>query len=215
MSRIYNFIPKEIVIVLFLAIILNILRVILFNSNSFVWLLWNVFLAIVPFLISSFLLFLNNKNKLETHFLVFGLIFWLLFIPNAPYIITDLIHIGVVKSVPVLYDSFLLFTTAWVGLYLGLYSIFHIENILLTKYKKAIVSYLLLIIIILTSFGVYIGRFLRFNSWDIFTGPLFFSDKLIRSLSESDSYREALIYTILFSVFLFVFYKSWKYSKIK
>jgi uncharacterized membrane protein len=215
MSRVYNFVPREIILVLFLAVILNILRLLIFKSDSFVWLLWNLFLALIPFIVSSLLLFQKSNGKLTDLFFIFGLFIWLLFLPNAPYIITDLIHINVVKSVPVLYDSLLLFATAWVGLYLGLYSIFHIEKILLTKYKERMVDLLILIIIILTSFGIYLGRFLRFNSWDIFTRPFFFSDKLIKSLSGADSYTEALIYTILFSFFLYIFYKSWKSIKIK
>jgi uncharacterized membrane protein len=221
MSIFNKFIPKEITIVLFLAIFLNLLRIILFKSDSFVWLFWNIFLALIPFAISYFLFNLHKKKKLEISVLIVGSIIWLLFLPNAPYLITDLIHINVVRKVPVLFDSFLLFTIAWTGLYLWLHSVFYMEKIFLDRYVKKTVSFLIIIITILTSFGIYLGRFMRFNSWDVFTNPSSFSNKLFSSLSEpltyfeAPTYIEAFIYTILFSIFLFVFYQSFKYSKIK
>jgi uncharacterized membrane protein len=221
MSIVNKFIPKEITIVLFLAIFLNLLRIILFKSDSFVWLFWNIFLAIIPFAISLFLYNLYQKKQLEGSVLFIGFILWILFLPNAPYLITDLMHIGVVRKVPVLFDSFLLFTIAWVGVSLWLNSMFHMEKIFLNKYSKKQVSIFITIIIVLNSFGIYLGRFLRFNSWDIFTSPTSFSNKLLSSLFEpltyleSPTYIEAIIYTLLFSIFLFVFYKSFKYSKIQ
>lgn len=221
MSIFDKFIPKEITIIIFLAIFLNLLRIILFKSDSFVWLFWNIFLAIIPFAISYFLFNLHKKKQLETSVFIVGLIIWLLFLPNAPYLITDLIHINIVRKVPVLFDSFLLFTVAWTGLYLWLNSMFYMEKIFLNKYSKKKVNIFTIIVIILTSFGIYLGRFLRFNSWDVFTNPSSFSNKLFSSLSEpltytqAPTYMEAFIYTLLFALFLFVFYQSFKYSKIK
>jgi uncharacterized membrane protein len=206
------FIPKSIILLILLALILNILRVVLFGKFSFVYILWNIILAFIPFLISSILLYFSNKNKLNKTLFIIGGIFWLIFIPNAPYIITDLIHIGVVRSVPVLYDSILLFTSAWVGLLLGMNSIFHMEKILLSKYSKKITSATIIIVMFLISIGMYLGRFFRFNSWDIFTNPSSFIIKIINNLSYSDYHIDALIYIFLFFSFIYVSYTSWKYS---
>jgi uncharacterized membrane protein len=208
-------IPKSIILLIILAFALNILRVILFDKFSFIYILWNIFLAFIPFLISSILLYYKENDKLNKTVFIIGSILWVVFIPNAPYIITDLIHIGVVRSVPVLYDSILLFTSAWVGLLLGMSSIFHMEKIFLYKYSKKITSFIIIIILLLTSFGMYLGRFFRFNSWDIFTSPIYSLGKLFSNLTSSAYHIEALIYILLFFVFLYVSYSSWKYSNLK
>lgn len=206
-------IPKSIVLIIALAIILNVLRVVFFGKFSFIYLLWNIFLAFVPFLISSLLLYFKQDGKLKNWLFIIVGIIWVLFLPNAPYIVTDLIHIGVVRSVPVLYDSVLLFTSAWAGLLLGMHSIFHIEKILLSLYSKKNTSVIILIILALTSFGMYLGRFFRFNSWDIFVNPLSSSDKFIKNLSSSSYHIDALIYVLLFFLFICVSYYSWKSSR--
>ena len=190
-------IPKSIIPLIAFAFALNILRVILFGKFSFTYILWNILLAIVPFLISSILLYYSALHKLSQTFFVLGGIVWLIFLPNAPYIVTDLIHLGEVHSVPILYDSVLLFTSAWVGLLLSLHSIEHMEKILLSKYSKKLTDFIILIVILFTSFGVYLGRFLRFNSWDIW-----------KIFTQSNNYVNVYFYTLLFFFFIYVSYVS-------
>jgi uncharacterized membrane protein len=212
--QIKNYIPKEILLIIILSIFLNILRVVLFDSHSFVWLFWNLFLAIIPFVISSFLLNKDNKKRLSNAtFFILGF-FWLLFIPNAPYIVSDLIHIGVVRSVPVIYDAFLLFSIAYAGFYLGLHSIYHIDQILKRRYKKTISEIVIFLIILFISFGIYLGRFLRFNSWDIFKEPI----SLIKTTHITFLYPKdhtTYLYVALFVLFTYVFYLSFRYMKEK
>lgn len=208
-------IPKSIIPLIALAFALNILRVIIFDKFSFVYILWNILLAFIPFLISSILLFYSEKNKLNQTLFVIGGIVWLIFLPNAPYIVTDLIHIGVVKGVPVLYDSVLLFTSAWAGLLLGMNSIYHIEKILLSKYSKKITNFIILVVILFASFGIYLGRFLRFNSWDFFTNHSSLLSSVWKIFTQSNNYINVYIYTILFFFFIYMSFISFKYSNIK
>jgi uncharacterized membrane protein len=208
-------IPRDILIILILAGVLNILRVIVFGSHSFVWLFWNIFLAMIPFFISTTLLWLDKKEKLNKTIFIIGGIVWLIFIPNAPYLVTDFIHIGVVRSVPVLYDTFLLFGFAWAGLYLGLYSISHIEEIIRKRYSYITCEIIIPIIMLLIGFGVYLGRALRFNSWDVFTNHISLLNHIWKIISQATIHAEVYFYTILISVFLYLFYKSFKYSKTK
>ncbi len=208
-------IPKSIILLIILSVVLNILRVIIWDRVSFIYILWNIFLALLPFLVSSILININNQKKIKNYlFFIIGII-WLLLIPNAPYIITDFIHIGEVRAVPELYDSFLLFSSAWVGLLLGLHSINHIEQILKTKYKKNIALAIITIIIIFISFGIYLGRFLRFNSWDVFAKPQVFLNGIVEIFSNTKNMTEALLYTLLFFFFMLTAYFSWKWSGVK
>ena len=208
-------IPKSIIPLLILAIILNVLRVVIWGKYSFVYIPWNIFLAFVPFFISSLLLFFYKGYMIKKIILIIGILLWMLFIPNAFYIVTDFIHIGVVRGVPVLYDIFLLFSSASIGLVLGFNSLFHIEQIIKIKYSSKVASILMGVIVLMISFGVYLGRFLRFDSWDVFINHTALIKNIWSIFSQSTTHTEVYLYTILFFFFLTLFYKAWKYSNIR
>jgi len=208
-------IPKSIILLTILAVVLNILRIVIWGKFSFIYILWNIFLAFAPFIISSLLLSFSKEGRLNKIVFIVGIFFWLLFIPNAPYIITDFIHLGVTRSIPIIYDVLLLFSSASVGLILGFHSLFHIEQIIKTKCQKNMASLFMGIIIIMISFGVYLGRFLRFNSWDIFINHTTLIKNIWKIFSQSTAHMEVYLYTLLFFVFLTLFYKAWKYSNTK
>lgn len=212
--RMKKFFPKDILIILFLVIFLDIVRILLFNSKSLVWLFWNIFLAIIPFFISSLMLWLKEKQKLKNIFLASGGFLWLLFIPNAPYLITDLIHVGAIRSVPVVYDAFLLFGASWLGMYLWLNSTWQIESIIREKISKINTQVAMFLIILATSFGIYLGRFLRLNSWDIFSDSTYFLKILHQKLIIKND-PKAYLYIVLFTFFLYTFYLAFRYRKEK
>lgn len=206
-------VPKQIITLLILFIILSAARVLIFNSNYYVYLFWNIFLAILPFIISLILLKFANNKKLTKPLLIIGGIFWLLLLPNAPYVVTDLIHLNRSRGAPLIYDVFLVFSCAWTGLLLGLYSISHIEKIIRLKYKAHTAAFIIAFIILLTSFGMYLGRFLRFNSWDIFSSSPLLFNKVTEIFAKPAEYEEAYIFTGLSFVFIYLSYRSWKYSR--
>ena len=205
-------IPKQIIYIYLFAIILNILRVILFGSVAFLYILWNILLATIPFFISSILLIYTKKENIIKPFFIIGFIIWLIFLPNAPYVITDFIHLGRIHSVPVMFDVFVLFSSAWVSLLMGLYSLSHIEKILLLKFTKKATNIFMTIIILFTSFGIYLGRFLRFNSWDIFTSHLSLVSSIWKIFTQSNNYVNVYAYTFLFFVFIYMAFISFKNS---
>ncbi len=205
-------VPQQILILLLLAVALNTLRIVIFHSNSFIYLFWNIFLAILPFIISSILLWYANKKKLIMPVLVVGGIIWLLLFPNAPYIVTDLIHIGQGKSMLVLYDTVLLFSSAWLGLMLGMYSLSHIHEIIKARFSPMVASITFVLIILFTSFGIYLGRFLRFNSWDVFINPVLFFNNIWKVFAQPKDHSEAYLFTALFAFFIFMSYRILKYK---
>jgi uncharacterized membrane protein len=208
-------IPRSVVILTVLAVVLNILRIVILGKVSFLYILWNIFLAFVPFIISSLLLFYFKENKLTKLIFIVGFFIWILFIPNAPYIITDFIHLGTTRSIPIVYDVLLLFSSASVGLFLGFYSLFHIEQIIKAKCSYVKTSIIMGFIILLISFGIYLGRFLRFNSWDIFINHTSLVNNIWKIISQAAIHTEVYLYTLLFFFFLFLSYNAWKYSSIK
>jgi uncharacterized membrane protein len=132
--------------------------------------IWNLFLAFIPYAVSRVLS--SRKLHLGNGVMILGAIVWLLFIPNSFYIITDLFHLDNKTGVPLWFDLALLFSVAWNGLLMGILSVEHIEQIAAERLGKNIQLVLLYPIMFLNAFGIYLGRYLRYNSWDVIDNPL-------------------------------------------
>ncbi len=203
-------IPKQILYPLILALFLNLLRVILFDNKYYLFMYWNIFLAAIPFLISSFLLFYINKDRILKPVFIIGFFLWFIFLPNASYMITDFIHLGRIRSAPVIFDTFLIFTFAWTAILLGLYSLAHIEKILLLKFSKKLTNIIILITIFFTSFGIYLGRYLRLNSWDLFVSHTTVINSVWKVVNLPGGLLNLCGYVTLFFIFIYIIYKSTK-----
>lgn len=141
-------------------------RIYFTGSLLFAFLVWNIFLAWIPFFLSAYL---RPAPGWKNHLLLGG---WLLFFPNALYIITDLIHLAADTGVPKWFDAILIFSASAAGLLMAFVSLYRVEKFLQTFVKKKTANALVLFILFLGSFGVYLGRFLRWNSWDIISNPV-------------------------------------------
>jgi uncharacterized membrane protein len=137
---------------------------------TFIFLNWNLFLAWIPYGLSKKLL--QEVSWIETTWM-FVIIFtgWLLFIPNAFYILTDLFHLTKNAAVPLWFDLALILSFAWNGLLLGVLSVRHMEKITAVKWQIRQETFFIYPVMFLNAFGVYIGRYLRFNSWDVVANP--------------------------------------------
>lgn len=154
----------------------------------FGFLLWNLFLAWVPYLAALRFERLSAGNaKPLARWGWFAL--WLFFLPNAPYIITDFIHLQHRPPVPVWYDMIMLFAFASTGLLLGLLSLHEVQRALRREFSMLFSQALVLLSIGLSGFGVWLGRFQRWNSWDILTNP----DGLLRDILLTLTQRGELI----------------------
>lgn len=139
------------------------------HDHRYTFLFWNLFLAWVP-LIAATLAFAAARRGVGP--LVVILIFiWLLFFPNAPYVLTDFIHLHGNSSSPLSYDALMLSSFAWTALMLGFASLYLIHAIIRPR-TSALVGWAVVVCVLgLASVGVYLGRFARFNSWDVVTRP--------------------------------------------
>ena len=133
------------------------------------FLAWNLFLAGLPLLISSKLFRIQHLRRL---YLFSGLLIWILFLPNAPYIITDLVHLHHRPPVPYWYDMLLILLSAFNGLALGFVSINQIEKLIFRRNAEIFLLPFRIGVMIAMGYGVYMGRYLRFNSWDAFLNPV-------------------------------------------
>ncbi|MBC7886607.1 MAG: DUF1361 domain-containing protein [Ferruginibacter sp.] len=192
---------------LFIAFItaMIICRMLYSGSIRFIFLLWNLFLAWIPYQLSSYLSWKRAANKWKAGVLLAG---WLLFFPNALYIITDLVHLETKTNVPIWYDAVLLFASAIVGLLMAFASLYKVEKFFLKKIGIPATNKLIVLCLFMGSFGVYLGRFLRWNSWDIITNPMELSKEIaLRFFFPVDYYRTwaiTLLFTGLFSLLYFM-----------
>ena len=157
----------------------------------------NLALAWIPFLLSLTIRTLMKQGK---RFLscVLG-VFWLFFYPNTFYLITDYIHLRLRPPIPMWFDALMLTLFAVLGAVLGFASLYLIARLL----KKYLNEYLLTAAILtVASFGVYIGRFLRWNSWDIIFRP----DSLFADVIASLHQPLAVVFTLGSSVVLVSLY---------
>jgi uncharacterized membrane protein len=152
----------------FIAILIA-ARIIYSGNTLYLFLVWNLFLAWIPYAISLY--FKKSISKTKT---VQALLFtsWLLFFPNALYIVTDIIHVKETEAVPVWFDAILLFVASIAGLALAFASVINVENILCHYVHKRFMNALIIFLLFAGSFGVYLGRFQRWNSWDVLHNPL-------------------------------------------
>src|SRR5947207_1552468 len=152
------------------SLLLELTRIIQTGRLTFIFLVWNLFLASVPYFITSLLQanrhWIRSKAKFAAIFIA-----WLLFIPNSFYLITDLFHLGI-SNVPLWFDLALLLSFAWNGLLLGILSVRQMEKFIQIVLPNQNELYFLFPIMCLNAFGIYIGRYLRFNSWDVIGNPL-------------------------------------------
>lgn len=196
---------KKIIIPLGFTVSLLIIRIIVSNELTYIFLAWNLFLAWIPFALSQRLSHINNRLKI-----LFITALWLLFLPNAPYIITDFLHLKQRIPIPYWYDILLLFSAALNGLLLGLSSLLTVEKFLLKRYGSKISGIIILCSFFLCAFGIYIGRYLRWNSWDIIVNPGSVTGNILDRVFNPFDHFGTWAVTGLFGSFFYVMYYSIK-----
>lgn len=187
-----------------LSVVLIALRVFFTQQLTFVFLLWNLFLALIPFGLSTMLSV--SAGRLQARVLLPVGLVWLLFFPNAPYILTDLFHLEPRAGVPYWYDLALILSCAWNGLMLAYASLTDMQALVARRLGWVASWGFVTVALLLSSFGVYLGRYLRFNSWDIITNPLTLFFDIITRLLHPFAHPATWGVTLLYGVFLLLGY---------
>jgi uncharacterized membrane protein len=185
----------------FAAMTLLLIRM-LIHDWDFIFLAWNLFLAWVPLIFIKAVWEMERRQNAPFWLLIICLFVWLLFFPNAPYIITDLKHLRGIADNMIWYDSLMIFTFSVAGFLTGLYSIRIVHRIVTKRWNEQLAWAWILFAMILSGFGVYLGRYGRWNSWDILTQP----SSLLRGILESAQNPLAIKHTLSFSFVLMLLY---------
>jgi uncharacterized membrane protein len=141
------------------------------RTTIFVFLLWNLFLAWIPYWSSVWADRLHRRRPRRWSFLLLPGALWIVFLPNAPYILTDIWHLQSRPPIPLWYDSSMLSAFALAGLFLAVFSLRTMQQ-LVRHYAGPLVTWVFVFVTVgLAGLGVYLGRFLRWNSWDLVLHP--------------------------------------------
>jgi uncharacterized membrane protein len=189
------------------SMLLVLAQIIWTGNLRYSYLGWNLFLAWVP-LVFALLAVNDHQEGATRRWRFFGFAAaWLLFFPNAPYIFTDLTHLnkgGFAGHFWV--DLTLILSCAFTGLVLGFVSLYLMQSTV-----KAIAGTLaswafICAVAALSGFGIYVGRFLRFNSWDVLLRPVELYRDLGKWVADPIAHPTTFVFPILFAVFLFISY---------
>jgi uncharacterized membrane protein len=176
-------------------------RVLYSGSPHYGALVWNLFLAWIPFVL-ALAVYDRFRRDGSRALLLAGGALWLLFFPNAPYIVTDLKHLRTWEGAPIWYDVVMASAAAWAGLALGFVSLYLMQTIV-RRLVGAVNAWLfVLAVLALSSFGIYLGRFQRWNSWSVFTNPGRFAHNVWPHLVQPHEHPKTVAVTLLFTVFL-------------
>ena len=184
--------------------LLIISRVLYSGTWRYAFIAWNLFLGWIPYLLSNYFKDIKNSALWKQACLFFC---WILFLPNALYMVTDLIHLRAFTNVPLWYDASLLFVAAFTGIMMAFVSIRKAELFLSEKLNYKITRFFVPLMLFMSSFGVYLGRFERWNSWDIFTNPVGLGTNIlsciISPLANYKVWAITIIFTGIFSMLYF------------
>lgn len=178
------------------------------QSHSFAYrnLIWNLFLAWIPYLFSIWAAALYVSRPGRRWVIIFPGILWLIFFPNAPYIITDFLHLADRPRIPIWYDILMLAAFAWTGFFLAIVSLRTMQIIVKNHFGWFMSWVFAGTALTLGGIGIYLGRFSRWNSWDIFFSPkeiLFdVAVRIVNPLSNLNFFG----FTTIITAFLIVFY---------
>jgi len=204
-----NELDRAIILSCLFSLLMITARIIYTGEMMFIFLVWNLFLAYLPYALPGFLKYwpqwIENKLRFSAAFLC-----WLMVLPNSFYILTDLFHLGINNAMPLWFDLALIFSFAWNGLLMGVLSIWEMEKMVKLHWKISNEWFFILPIMFLNALGIYIGRYLRFNSWDVIANPFQLAHDIIYLVIHPLRNRFDWSMIICFTFFLSIIYLTLK-----
>ena len=176
-------------------------------------LIWNLFLAWLPYLFCLGVAVIHQARPSWWLAMIIPAVLWLLFLPNALYIVTDFIHLKDQETIPIWYDAGFISITAWTGLFLAVVSLYTVQKIVHSYAGKIAGWGFSLIIIGSSGYGVYLGRFLRWNSWDILREPLEIISNSLSPIANPLQYKDKIVFIIMYTALYLVTYLAFSWLR--
>ncbi len=177
------------------------------GADNYSFLVFNLILAWIPF-VAAVLAYLTRRNRVAFFVIMPACILvWLIFFPNAPYLLTDFQHLAYTDGhAPVWFDVLVLIWFAWTGLLLGIASLYLMQEIISDTFNPIVGWIFAIGVTSLSSVGIYLGRFLRWNSWDLLKDPVPIAKDMVAIVRHPITNLPTYVFTILFTLlFLFIY----------
>lgn len=197
------------------SVVLFALRLIATGSTQYWFLFWNLFLAWVPVLLAWFLLQKLRTQSWRQFTPVILTLLWVGFLPNSFYLMSDLIHLQSTGDIGVLFDAVLFLSFIWNGAVAGMLSLVWVHRAIDRRRKGFLAAWCIAGVLASTSFAIYLGRSLRWNTWDALFNPagLIFdvSERVINPLAHPQVFSTTLTFFVLLgSMYLVI----WNFAKL-
>ena len=194
------------------CILLVVARIAYSDSRGNTGLIWNLFLAWIPFVLAYAAHAISWRRSWLYLIIPVVAFLWLIFFPNAPYMLTDLQDLARgYRGAPLWYDVIVVGWCSWTGMLLGVISLYLMQDIISRTFGRVAGWVFVFAISALSSFAMYIGRFVRLNSWDILQNPAETTMEILGLVI--DPTMRLAAFTILYTLFfLFVFLLLYSFS---
>lgn len=170
------------------------------------YLIWNLFLAWIPFVLSYFLVQRVRQGSWSDWPAIGLSLAWLLFLPNSFYMVSDFIHLQDMPRTHILFDSLMFSSFIITSLILGYTSLYMVQTQLRRRLSAWHTGLFITGLILLCSFAIYLGRDLRWNSWDVLVNPAGILFDISERVIDPLAHPQAFSVTAMFFVFLSGFY---------
>ncbi len=194
------------------CILLVVARIAYSDTRGNTGLIWNLFLAWIPFVLAYSAHAISWRRNWLYLVIPAVAFLWLIFFPNAPYMLTDLQDLARDRGgAPLWYDVIIVGWSSWTGMLLGVISLYLMQDIIFRAFGRFAGWAFVIIISGLSSFAMYIGRFVRLNSWDILQNPAETTVEILGLII--DPSKRLAAFTILYTLFfLFIFLLLYSFS---
>jgi uncharacterized membrane protein len=188
------------------SVALVVARILWTGKIRYGFLLWNLFLAWLPLVFALLACEKYQNNSTRNWRFVSLTAAWLLFFPNSPYIFTDLIHLTTHFYPHFWVDLVLILICAMTGLIVGFVSLYLMQSIVRRMFGKLAGWCFIAAVAAVSGFGIYLGRFLRFNSWDVLFQPVKLYHGIGNLASDPLASARSFVFPAMFAAFLFIAY---------
>lgn len=188
-------------------------RMLYAENIKLIFLIWNLFLAWIPYYTSSYLVVREKELNLFKTISLFAIS--ICFLPNAVYLITDLIHLKPRIGIPLWYDAMILFCFSLLGLIYNTITLINIERFAKFYLPMKWVILFMCLLITASGFGIYLGRELRWNSWDLLIHPFQIFKVSVKCIVFPFENTTACYMTFIFGFIQFLFWYVFRETKIE